>query len=79
MTKSSLKHHGILLQTPMTETFSRQSRLQYISEEIATQLATKTKPVTIFIKIGYRVVHRFEPVIVGLMENVNSPALRRLE
>jgi hypothetical protein len=39
MTKSPLTRHGIiLLQTPMTETFSRQSRLQPIPEHIATHL-----------------------------------------
>jgi hypothetical protein len=64
MTKSPLTRHGIiLLQTPMTETFSRQSRLQSISEHIATHLATKTKPMTILIKIDYCVIHWFEPAI----------------
>jgi hypothetical protein len=38
---------------------------QSLSEHIATHLATKTEPVTIFIKIDYRVVHRFEPGIVS--------------
>jgi hypothetical protein len=68
MTKSPLTRHGILLQTPMTKTFSRQSRLQPISAHIATHIATKTEPVTIFIKIDYCVVHRFEPAIVNSME-----------
>jgi hypothetical protein len=69
MTKSPLTRHSIiLLQTPMTETFSRQSRLQPIPEHIATHLATKTKPMTILIKIDYCVIHRFEPAIVSAME-----------
>jgi hypothetical protein len=42
--------------------------LQSISEHIGTHLATKTKPVTIFIEIDSRVVHRFEPAIVSAME-----------
>jgi hypothetical protein len=67
MTKSSFTRHGILLQTLMAQTLPRQSRLQSISELIATHLATKTKPVTIFIKFDYRVVHRFEPAIVSLI------------
>jgi hypothetical protein len=45
---------------PMTETLSRQSRLQPISEHIETHVATKTKPVTIFMKIDYFVIYRFE-------------------
>jgi hypothetical protein len=62
ITKSPFTRHGIiLLQTPMTETFSRQSRLQPISGRIATHLAIKTEPVTILIKIDYCVVHRFKP------------------
>jgi hypothetical protein len=66
MTKSPLTRHGIiLLQTPMTETLSRQSRLQPIPEHIATHLATKTKPMTILIKIDYCVIHRFEPAIIS--------------
>jgi hypothetical protein len=69
MTKSPVRRHGIiLLQTPMTETFSRQSRLQPISEHIATHLTTKTEPMTILIKIDYCFVHRFEPAIVSSME-----------
>jgi hypothetical protein len=60
MTKSPLTRHVIiLLQTPMTETFSRQSRLQPISEHIATHLDTKTEPMAILIKIDHNVVHRF--------------------
>jgi hypothetical protein len=52
MTKSPLTRHGIiLLQTPMTETFFRQSRPEPISEHIATHLATKTKPMTILFKL----------------------------
>jgi hypothetical protein len=36
------------------ETLPQQSRLQSISEHIATHLAIKTKPVTKYIKIDYR-------------------------
>jgi hypothetical protein len=71
--KSALTRHGILLQTLMTETRSIQSRLQSISDFSPAQLATKTKPVTIFIKIDYRVVHRFEPAIVSSMEKCHYP------
>jgi hypothetical protein len=77
MTKSPLTRHGIiLLQTPMTETFSRQSRLQPIPEHIATHLATKTKPMTIPIKIDYCVIHRFEPAIVSAIDGKMSSAPR---
>jgi hypothetical protein len=74
MTKSPLIRHGIiLLQTPMTETFSRQSRLQPIPEHIATHLPTKTKPMTILIKTDYCAIHRFEPAIVSAMEKCHQP------
>jgi hypothetical protein len=39
----------------------------------ATHLATKTKPMTILIKIDYCVIHRFEPVIVSAMEKCHWP------
>jgi hypothetical protein len=52
-----------------------QNRFQSILDHIATHLATKTKPVTIFIKIDYRVVHRFKPAIVSLMEEYQYPCI----
>jgi hypothetical protein len=79
MTKTPITRYGILLQTPMTEMLSRKSRLQSISEHIATQLPTKTKPVTIFIKIDYRIFHRLKPAIVSSLKNVTRPAFRPLE
>jgi hypothetical protein len=66
MTKSYTSWYNIIanLQTSMTKTLSRQNRLQPISEHIAT----KTDPVTLFIKIEYCAVHRFKPAIVSWME-----------